>query len=103
MLVVARGHDVADVTFVAHEHDAASFDFGDFGNPPHDGKQNVPEIEARRKGLGDFQDHLRIALAALESVEVFTNTKLTAEPSNQLGRAKRLAHEVVGPGGVSAG
>ena len=62
LLVVARGHDVADVAFVANEHDAAAVDLRHLGDAPHDREEDVAEVEARRERLRELEHHLGVAL-----------------------------------------
>ena len=63
LLVVARGDDVADVAFVANEHDAAAIDLGHLGDAADDGEEDVAKIEGRRERLGQLEHDLGVALA----------------------------------------
>jgi hypothetical protein len=102
VLVVARRDDVADVAFVAYEHDAAPLDLRDLGDAPHDGEEDVAEVEARRESLRELEDDLRVALAPLEGVHVLAYAKLSADAGDDLRGAHRLADEIVGAGGERA-
>ena len=62
LFVVARGHDVADVARVAHEHDAAPIDARDVGDAAHDREEDVSKVERRAERLRELEHDLRVAL-----------------------------------------
>ncbi len=98
VLVVAGRHDVPEVALVAHEHDAAALDLRPLGDAANDGEKDVAKVEARREGLRQLEHDLRVALPALERVEVLADPKLPADACDDFGGPYGLANEVVGTG-----
>ncbi len=95
-LVVARRDDVADVRVFAHEHDRDAVDARDLGDSLDDREENAAKIEVRRERLRHLEDDVGVALLALELLHRRAEAELPADARDELDRAERLAHEVVG-------
>ena len=75
-----------------------TLDLRHLGDAPDDGEEDVAKIEVRRERLGQLEDDLGVPLFARELLHVLADPQLAADARHELGRAERLAHEVVGPG-----